>query len=237
MTHFISHYSFEGDVLSYDLTTGAHQRIHLRQVPRGRALDNGSFVEVGGHIYGVVASENGPVFFRDAARTQLVQGRHKAQVTKGAASHRFSLTEDGQELLAVWYQRTEPDYVNPYDQEVEESDFFTSLEGRMATERFYKWHTQAPTVLSAYGEYLWVWDRQAGDFVGRYRVLAAGERAEDLPDGDSLQGTVPVAESDAFFDSLRQRFPGPRYECSSTNATSWEVVAKQARALRDYEHP
>ena len=140
----IPHYSLEGDVLSYNVMTGSCQRVHSRRLQRGRTLDRGAFVVIKGHFYGVIASESGPVFFQDAKRTPLIYGAHQAQVTRDGAAYRFSLIEDGSELLAVRYQRTEPSYTTPYDQDVEDSDFFTSLQRSMATTHFFTWHTIAP---------------------------------------------------------------------------------------------
>lgn len=133
---YLRSYDIHAEMLEYDVEDGSFRLLARTDVEqRGLPRTMGMYTKEEEHVFGVYATPDGPVFFRDSERIAGSFGRTQALVELDSQTniHRFALFMDGQPAISTHYRDRGGIGANPYDTEREDVDMFAAL--AKATER------------------------------------------------------------------------------------------------------
>ncbi|MBM4375538.1 MAG: hypothetical protein FJ095_10670 [Deltaproteobacteria bacterium] len=132
----LQHHDIHDRVLAYHPADGDFREHERQSLPASTRLWTGFYLTLSGHAVGTYSTAHGPVYFMDAARSWLPQGRTQASVMRSVQPgfNRFELTVEGREVARFDY--TAPTFgANPFDPYEDEAmvDFFVWLAGCIST--------------------------------------------------------------------------------------------------------
>lgn len=143
---YLRSYDVHAEVLAYDADNGCGCTVTRVEVERlQRPLTVGMYTREGSCVFGVYATPDGPVFFRDSERIAVTFGRTKALVEFDSTTHmhHFVLLIDAQPVMSVRYRGRDGVGTNPYDTEPADVDLFAALARALEQPRFFETYTKA----------------------------------------------------------------------------------------------
>ena len=139
---YLRHHDLFDRLLAYHPDDGDFRELLRADKPAGTRLYTGFYLTVSGHVFGVIASAKGPVFFRDHERHLLHRGKTKVEFTAGVRPgvNRFRLSDGETEIANFEYTAPASGGTHPYDDE-EMSDFFAWLASGLSQGGLFKTYT------------------------------------------------------------------------------------------------
>lgn len=142
---YLRSYDKNERVLKYDAASGAHRVMSRAEAEHaGLKKGFGAFVEEDGSVYGIFASPDGPVLFRNEQRVPVRLGATTARVVIDSDSriHCFSVTDNGVHVFGTHYREREGLGANPYDQSPEDVDLFVMVTEGLKKPQFHANYTR-----------------------------------------------------------------------------------------------
>lgn len=139
-------YDVHAEVLAYDADSGCSRPVTRLEAERlRRPLTVGMYTREGACVFGVYATPDGPVFFRNSERIAVTFGRTRALVEFDPTTdmHHFVLLIDAQPVMSVCYRGRDGVGANPYDTEPADVDLFAALARAFEQPRFFETYTRA----------------------------------------------------------------------------------------------
>lgn len=171
-THELYLRSFDrhAEMLAYDVDRRLFRVIERKDFERlGVPRTFGAFTREGDDVYGVFASPDGPVLFKNDVSRLGQFGRIEAEVRFGEdkSTHQFELRDDGAELFSAIYRERDGVGTNPYDTSREDVDLFAMLASALKKPQFFENYTRP-----------WM---TAGDAPAGSSVVPPRSNGNDLP--------------------------------------------------------